>query len=185
MRRIGLAVILAVGLFAAVILAVGLYAAGRHSPFKGNAIKSDAPLAIQAQPERSKPRIAVIFNAVPIAEISGPNPKQSSMRAFLEGMRAHGWIDGQNITIERRSAEGHDDRFLPLAQEMVNLKVEVLVISGNAFVLAVTASDSYDPDCDGGLRRQLREAGTRQELCLARRQCDRVDVLGRARNDAQ
>jgi len=104
MRRIGLAV----------ILAVGLFAAGKHGPFKVNAIKSDAPLAIQAQPERSKPRIAVIFNAVPIAEISGPNPKQSSMRAFLEGMRAEGWIDGQNITIERRSAEGDNDRHLAL-----------------------------------------------------------------------
>jgi putative ABC transport system substrate-binding protein len=137
MRRIGLAVILAVGLFAAVILAVGLFIAGKHSPFKVNAIKSDAPLAIQAQPERRKPRIAVLFNATPIAEISGPNPKQSSMRAFLDGMRAEGWIDGQNITIERRSAEGHVDRYVPLAQEMVNLKAEVVVVTGAPpFVLA-------------------------------------------------
>ncbi len=96
-----------------------------------------APLGAEAQPERSKPRIAVLFNSIPIAEISGPNPKESSMRAFLEGMRAEGWIDGTNITIERRSAEGHNDRYLPLAQEMVNLKVEVLVISGApSFVLA-------------------------------------------------
>jgi len=127
MRRIGLAVVLAVLL---------------------------APLAAEAQPERSKPRIAVLFAAIPIAEISGPNPKESSMRAFLEGMRAHGWIDGQNITIERRSAEGHDDRFLPLSQEMVNLKVEVLVISGaTPFVLAAQQATRTIPIVTAGLGR--------------------------------
>ena len=127
MRRIGLAVVLAVLL---------------------------APLAAEAQPERSKPRIAVLFAAIPIAEISGPNPKESSMRAFLEGMRAHGWIDGQNITIERRSAEGDNDRHLALAQEMVNLKVEVLVISGaTPFVLAAQQATRTIPIVTAGLGR--------------------------------
>ena len=111
-----------------------------------------APLGAEAQPERSKPRIVVLFNAIPIAEISGPNPKESSMRAFLEGMRAQGWIDGQNITIERRSAEGHVDRYLPLAQEMVNLKVEVLVISGaTPFVLAAQQATRTIPIVMAGL----------------------------------
>ena len=111
-----------------------------------------APLGAEAQPERSKPRIAVLFNAIPIAEISGPNPKEFSMRAFLEGMRAHGWIDAQNITIERRSAEGDNDRFLSLAQEMVNLKVEVLVVSGNpSFVLAAQQATRTIPIVIAGL----------------------------------
>jgi hypothetical protein len=123
-----------------------------------------APLGAEAQPERSKPRIAVLFNAIPIAEISGPNPKESSMRAFLEGMRAHGWIDGQNITIERRSAEGHVDRYLPLAQEMVNLKVEVLVISGaTPFVLAAQQATRTIPIVMAGLEVALERRGIADE----------------------
>src|SRR5262245_31527547 len=70
------------------------------------------------------------MTATPIADLSGPNPTHPSMRGFLEGMRELGWVDGQNITIERRSALGHQDRYLALAQEMVDLKVDAMVISG-------------------------------------------------------
>lgn len=69
------------------------------------------PLAVEAQPERNMPRIGVLGAAASIADMSGSNPKESGMRSFLEGMRELGWVDGQNIRIERRSAEGHPDRF--------------------------------------------------------------------------
>jgi len=52
-------------------------------------------------------------------------------------MRELGWVDGQNISIERRSAEGRPDRLLPLIQEMMTLKVDVIVVSG---VLSLVAS---------------------------------------------
>jgi putative ABC transport system substrate-binding protein len=70
-----------------------------------------APVAAEAQPERNRPRVAVLYSAASTAGISGPNPKNSTMQAFLEGMRELGWVDGQNITIERRSAEGRTDSF--------------------------------------------------------------------------
>jgi len=89
-----------------------------------------APLAAEGQTERSKPRVAILFVSVPTADLSGPNPKEGVMAAFLEGMRELGWVDGQNIAIERRSAEGQADRFSALVQEMVNLRVDVLVVSG-------------------------------------------------------
>ena len=108
--------------------------------------------AAEAQPERNRPRIAVLYSAASTAGISGPDPKNSTMGAFLEGMRALGWVDGQNITIERRSAEGHTDRYLTLAQEMVDLKVDVLVILGApSFVLAAQQATRTIPIVMAGL----------------------------------
>ena len=88
-----------------------------------------APLAAEAQQARKVPRVGVLFAGAPIADISGPNPNPV-IRAFVEGMRDLGWVDGQNITIERRSALGHSDRYPALAQEMVDLNVDAMVISG-------------------------------------------------------
>jgi putative ABC transport system substrate-binding protein len=105
-----------------------------------------APLAAEAQPQRNKPTIALLFAQSPPAGISGPRPTSPSARAFLEGMRELGWVDGQNIAIERRSAEGHPDRYLALAQEMVRLKVDAVVISGVAsFVVAARQATQTIP----------------------------------------
>jgi putative ABC transport system substrate-binding protein len=111
-----------------------------------------APLAAAAQPQRNRPRVAVLYSAVSTAGISGPNPKNSTMQAFLEGMREQGWVDGQNIMVERRSVEGHTDRYPILAQEMVDLKVDVLVILGApSFVQAAHQATRTIPIVMAGL----------------------------------
>ena len=69
-----------------------------------------APLARDGQADRGKPRVAILYVSVPTPNLSGPKPKEDSMAAFLEGMRELGFVDGQNIVIERRSAEGQADR---------------------------------------------------------------------------
>ncbi len=50
--------------------------------------------------------------------------------AFRQGLRDLGYLEGQNIVIEYRSAEGHLDRLPALAAELVRLKVDVLVSEG-------------------------------------------------------
>jgi putative ABC transport system substrate-binding protein len=50
--------------------------------------------------------------------------------AFRQGLRDLGYVEGQNILIEYRSAEGHLDRLSALAGELVRLKVDVLVSEG-------------------------------------------------------
>jgi putative ABC transport system substrate-binding protein len=89
-----------------------------------------APLVTEAQSKRDKPRIAILYSAASAAGLVGAEPRNETMRAFLGGMRELGWVDGQNITIERRSAEGHTDQYAALTQEMVDLKMDVLVILG-------------------------------------------------------
>ena len=88
-----------------------------------------APLAVEAQPEGKRPRIALLFNNTPLAEVTGPQPTSREARAFLDGMRDLGWLDGTNITIERRSAEGQPDRYTGLIQELVDLRVDLVVVS--------------------------------------------------------
>ena len=56
-------------------------------------------------------------------------PTSRDAKAFLDGMRNLGWLDGQNITIERRSAEGQPDRFAGLIQDLVGLHVDRMVAS--------------------------------------------------------
>jgi len=44
------------------------------------------------------PKIALLFANTPITDVMGPSPKERSAKAFLDGMRALGWLDGTNIT---------------------------------------------------------------------------------------
>ncbi|HSF48390.1 MAG TPA: hypothetical protein VLA73_08515, partial [Burkholderiales bacterium] len=50
-------------------------------------------------------------------------------RVFWEGLREFGYIDGQNMQVEYRSAEGKLDRLPALAAELVDLKVDIIVAS--------------------------------------------------------
>ena len=88
-----------------------------------------APLTAEAQPERKRPRIALLFVNIPLADMMGPQPASDDVKVFLDGMRALGWRDGENITIERRSAERQPDRYAGLIQELVELRVDLVVVA--------------------------------------------------------
>ncbi len=50
--------------------------------------------------------------------------------AFRQGLLELGYVDGKNIVIERRHADGKSDHLPALAAELVSLKVDVIVTSG-------------------------------------------------------
>jgi putative tryptophan/tyrosine transport system substrate-binding protein len=58
------------------------------------------------------------------------NAQDSRIAAFRQGLRDLGFVEGQNIVIEYRSAEGRRDRLPELAAELVRQKVDVIVTSG-------------------------------------------------------
>ena len=60
--------------------------------------------------------------------------------ALREGLREHGWIEGANIAIDRRFAEGKYDRLPGLAAELVQRNVEVVVASPTPAALAASAA---------------------------------------------
>jgi putative tryptophan/tyrosine transport system substrate-binding protein len=65
--------------------------------------------------------------------------------AFLDGLRALGYVDGENIVIEVRLAEGQTDQFDALAAELVNLPVDILVVSGSRATQAAVQATTTIP----------------------------------------
>ena len=62
--------------------------------------------------------------------------RQRPFEAFAERLRDLGWVDGRDLGIEYRSAEGCGDCFPELAAELVRLKVDVIVALGTPAALA-------------------------------------------------
>ena len=69
-----------------------------------------------------------------IGYLAGPSPSANAPRieAFRQSLRELGYIEGKNIVIEYRSAEGKLERIPALAAELVRLKVDIIVSSGLA-----------------------------------------------------
>jgi putative tryptophan/tyrosine transport system substrate-binding protein len=67
------------------------------------------------------------------------------IEAFRQGLRELGYVDGKNIVIEYRSAEGKLDRLSELAAELVGLKVDVIVTSGPSVTRAVKEATTTIP----------------------------------------
>src|SRR2546426_11278012 len=67
-----------------------------------------------------------------IGYLAGPSLSSLAPRieAFRQGLRELGYVEGKNIVIEWRSAEGKSDRLPDLAGELVHLKVDVIVTTG-------------------------------------------------------
>jgi putative ABC transport system substrate-binding protein len=65
--------------------------------------------------------------------------------AFRQGLRGLGYVEGRNITIEYRFAEGRLDRFPELASELVRLNVDVILAPGTAAAQAARKATAMIP----------------------------------------
>ena len=87
--------------------------------------------------------------ATPVIGFLGPGLAQSDayrVKAFQQGLSETGFIDGQNLTIEYRWAEGHYDQLPALATELVDKQVSVIVTANaTAAALAAKAATSTIP----------------------------------------
>ena len=88
------------------------------------------PLAAEAQQPPKIPRIGYL---APFSPSAGAR----FIESFRQGLRELGYVEGQNIFIDYRWGEGSPNRFAPLAAELVQLKVDVIVTSSNAAVAAL------------------------------------------------
>jgi len=79
--------------------------------------------AVDAQQPKKVPRIGYL---------STTDPSRESVRseAIRQGLRARGYIEGQNIAFEYQYAEGKLDRLPALAAELVRLQVDIIVAAG-------------------------------------------------------
>jgi putative tryptophan/tyrosine transport system substrate-binding protein len=78
------------------------------------------------------------------------NPMPPVIDAFRKGLRELGYIEGQNIIVEYRYTEGKDARYAPLAAEIVNLGVDVIVAQGTQAVIAAKQATNTIPIVVGG-----------------------------------
>lgn len=100
---------------------------------------------VQAQQAGKVYRVAIVANAAPLSELAGPDPAGLSFRAFVHGLRALGYVEGQNLLLERRSAEGISGRFGEIAAELARLKVDVIVTASDTMTRAARAASTTIP----------------------------------------
>ncbi|OGQ82251.1 MAG: hypothetical protein A3F90_10150 [Deltaproteobacteria bacterium RIFCSPLOWO2_12_FULL_60_19] len=79
---------------------------------------------VQAQQPKSVPRVGYL-------SVLSPSSDSARIEAFRQGMRDLGYLEGQNMAIEYRYAEGKLERLPDLAGELVRLKVDVIVVGGS------------------------------------------------------
>ena len=122
-----------------------------------------APRTAEAQQATHVHRIGRLSPGSP----TEPNP---NLEAFRQGLRTLGYVEGQNLIMESRYAEGREERLPALAAELVRLQVEGIVAGGTSTIRAVQHATrtipivmavSYDPVGRGLVASLARPGGTR------------------------
>jgi len=95
------------------------------------------PFAARAQqkPERAY-RVAFVASTSPLSELVGVRPIHPYARAFLQGMRDLGYVEGNNLAVEWRSAEGKWDDLPDIIRQLVASNVDVIVSPANPVITA-------------------------------------------------
>jgi putative tryptophan/tyrosine transport system substrate-binding protein len=96
-----------------------------------------APFAAEAQPPTHVYRIGYLLGTT--------RAQEPSLEVFLEAMRALGYVEGQNLVMEYRGAEGQYERLPALAAELVRLPVDVLLVTLTPAALAAKQATTTIP----------------------------------------
>jgi len=114
-----------------------------------------------------------------------------SLKAFSEGLREFGYVDGRNITLELRVAEGREEPLPDMAADLVGLKADVIVTRGpvatrtvqqatNTIPIIFATAD--DPIADGLVKSLARPGGNTTGLTVTAGQehAKRIELLKHA-----
>src|SRR5262252_10829534 len=96
------------------------------------------PLAARAQQAARRPTIGYMGVNTPVVE-------SQRTAAFVQRLRELAWIDGRNLAIEYRWAEGRNERYAEISAEFVRLKVDVIVTSATLPTLAARRATAVIP----------------------------------------
>jgi putative tryptophan/tyrosine transport system substrate-binding protein len=95
-----------------------------------------APLAAEAQQAGKVPRIAYIRAEAPPA---------ADIEAFRQGLREHGYVEGKNIVVDYRWADGNEQRLRAIVAELIRVKVDLIVASAPAAARAAKEAATTIP----------------------------------------
>jgi putative tryptophan/tyrosine transport system substrate-binding protein len=101
------------------------------------------PLNAEAQRASKLPRVGVLS---PFMSASDP-----FLGAFRQGLRELGYVEGQNVVLEYRSAEGRGDRLRGLAAELTRLRVDLIVTTTSLGAQAAKQATTTTPIVLGGV----------------------------------
>ena len=96
-----------------------------------------APLTTGAQAAGKLPRVGFLWDS--------PAVWPHALEAFRRGLRDRGWVEGQNLVTEYRWAEGRFERLPALAEELVRLKVDVIVAPTSIYAAAAKRATATIP----------------------------------------
>jgi putative ABC transport system substrate-binding protein len=96
------------------------------------------PLAARAQQPAKLRTIGYLGSGTPSAD-------SQNLAAFVQRLRELGWVDGRNVAIEVRWAEGRVERYAEIAAEFVGVKVDVILTHNTPPVLAAKQATSVIP----------------------------------------
>jgi putative ABC transport system substrate-binding protein len=120
-----------------------------------------APFAAEAQQPAKVPRIGYL-------SVLSPTDNPHLLEAFRQGLRELGYVEGQNIAIEYRFAEGRPERLPALAAELVRLKVDVIVTAAPpapeaakqaTSTIPIVVANTGDPVAEGLVASLARPGG--------------------------
>jgi putative ABC transport system substrate-binding protein len=103
------------------------------------------PLAARAQQAARMYRVGWVVSTAPLSELVGENPINLQTKAFVGGMHDLGYIEGKNLAIERRSAEGKFERLPEIIGELVGLNVDVIVSATDVVIQKAMTVTSTTP----------------------------------------
>ncbi len=95
-----------------------------------------APLAAEAQPAAKVYRIGYV---------RAETPPAGDIEAFRQGLREHGYLEGKNVVIEYRWADGNEEKLRSLVAELIRLKVDLIVTSAPAATRAAREATTTIP----------------------------------------
>src|SRR5215813_4074406 len=84
----------------------------------------------EAQQPKSVPKIGFLSRDLHPADSRAPAPR--NLEAFRQGLRELGYVEGKNIVIEYRYSDGRNERMPALAEELIRLKVDIIVADSYA-----------------------------------------------------
>src|SRR5919201_5434807 len=102
------------------------------------------PLTARGQQPAAQHRIAIFHPALPITRLTEAGGG-TAWPAFFRELRRLRYVEGENLIIERYSAEGHHERYADLAREIVARNPDVIVTGTNPVVIAFNASTNTIP----------------------------------------
>jgi len=102
-----------------------------------------------------------------LLETSSANANRANLEALLRGLREAGYVEGKNLVIDYRSADGRSDRFPELAADLIRARPDVIVARGSVAILAakkagaipIVMTSSADPVAAGLVANLAKPGG--------------------------